>query len=581
MRLFVLILFVIFLFPPTADAAALGSPLISCQGSSAVYYLDRQSTRHAFPNEATYFSWYADFSRITAIPTYACAKYPLGKNATVRPGIVLLKIPSIPTVYAVSAPNTLRPIESEEIARTLYGDSWNLPGPQGPLRDLSETFFANYVKGAPLTAASDFRPSDESAACANLDECLSLPSALSYGFSDPSAALTPTNLLLPLPGAAAYDPLFSLSAKRISDPLKFSHPTKETPEPFNADGTLVLLDEDEETVVRDLHTLATVYRIPANRQLPKWDPTSANALYFFSENNASDDNKIHLYRVQVRTGIEEEIGVMPSPFNRIRTAVSRNAISQDGKWLVFLAGHIDNEGIWSMIAYDLKTTSLVQSTVIVDHTAHQACDDLDADLLEIQPSPLGHFAVLRWETPETPEEKSADPCTGVEIHDLKTGSYLGHVSNHPFAGDMGVNKNGDEIYVTTNQTRTGLRLVSTTLPGSVRFQDGYTHELLPIQEGRVGSISCHSGNGWCAMGSNKPAAENTPLLGELFLVGTDTKTLGAPAPTNRLFFHRSSACVDKSTPRPAWSADGSKILFASDWGICRGRSYSFLLPLPH
>jgi hypothetical protein len=129
-----------------AQAAASAGDLIKMEGLSSVYYLGEDGKRYVFPNESTYFSWYADFSGVVTIPASELQSYPLGGNVTMRPGTTLVKITTDPTVYAVEPNGVLRSIVSEANAVTLFGTNWNKR-----IVDLADSFFTNYTIGAPLT----------------------------------------------------------------------------------------------------------------------------------------------------------------------------------------------------------------------------------------------------------------------------------------------------------------------------------------------------------------------------------------------------------------------------------------------
>lgn len=130
----------------------------------AVYYSGGDGRRHAFPNERTYFSWYADFSGVKTVDAAAMASLPLGANVTYRPGSRLVKFPTVPKVYAVSAGGTLRWVTTEAAAVALYGAGWN-----AQVDDLSEAFYGDYRFGTDIAAASDFAPAAELAAAPTID----------------------------------------------------------------------------------------------------------------------------------------------------------------------------------------------------------------------------------------------------------------------------------------------------------------------------------------------------------------------------------------------------------------------------
>lgn len=131
---------------PTAKAAAAAGDLIKTSTSSSVYYLGTNMKKYVFPNAATYFSWYKDFSGVVTISQSEMDSYglPVG-NVTVRPGTKLVKSPSVNTVYAVEPNGTLRSIVSEANAISLWGAGW-----AKKVIDLPDSFIVNYIPGTPL-----------------------------------------------------------------------------------------------------------------------------------------------------------------------------------------------------------------------------------------------------------------------------------------------------------------------------------------------------------------------------------------------------------------------------------------------
>lgn len=134
-------------FITPAKAAASAGDLIKMAGNSSVYYLGSDSKRYVFPNEATYFSWYKDFSGVITIPATELQSYMLGGNVTMRPGTKLVKIVTDPSVYAVEPNGVLRKIASEADAIALYGSTWATR-----VVDVADSFFTNYTVGSPLAS---------------------------------------------------------------------------------------------------------------------------------------------------------------------------------------------------------------------------------------------------------------------------------------------------------------------------------------------------------------------------------------------------------------------------------------------
>ena len=133
--------------PVATKAAAQAGDLIKKDGLSAVYYLGQDGKRYVFPNEATYKSWYNDFSGVVTVSADELANYPLGANVVVRPGTYLVKITTDPKVYAVEGNGVLRWVQTETDAKALYGENW-----AKRVIDVADSFFTNYTIGKPLAS---------------------------------------------------------------------------------------------------------------------------------------------------------------------------------------------------------------------------------------------------------------------------------------------------------------------------------------------------------------------------------------------------------------------------------------------
>lgn len=159
-RLFMSIASITFALAPLATNAQTSrstfnpGDLIKASGK-AVYYFAPDGRRYVFPNEKTYFTWYTDFSSVRTIPDSHLSSIPLGRsNVTYRPGYKMVKIQTDPRTYVVDRGGVLRHVGSEELARTLYGLSWN-----NRIDDVPDAFFTNYRVGTPIQTASDYNPS--------------------------------------------------------------------------------------------------------------------------------------------------------------------------------------------------------------------------------------------------------------------------------------------------------------------------------------------------------------------------------------------------------------------------------------
>jgi hypothetical protein len=134
-----------FSFVPSTGQAAADGDLITGSGS-AVYYLNG-GKRYVFPNQKTYMTWYPDFSGVVTVSDSELSSYPLGGNVTYRAGTQMVKIDTVPTVYAVEPGGVLRSIVSEANAVALFGSDWNTK-----IDDVPDAFWVNYTVGDALTA---------------------------------------------------------------------------------------------------------------------------------------------------------------------------------------------------------------------------------------------------------------------------------------------------------------------------------------------------------------------------------------------------------------------------------------------
>jgi len=137
-----------FLFTSPATAAI---DLVKSADFGTVYYIDSTGVRHPFPNEKIFQSWYgSDFSKIVTVSNEFLAKYPLGKNITVRPGTYLVKVRTALQVYAVTPGAVLREIKDEYTAEEIYGVSW-----AERVIDVPDIFFDDYTIGKIIDKKSD------------------------------------------------------------------------------------------------------------------------------------------------------------------------------------------------------------------------------------------------------------------------------------------------------------------------------------------------------------------------------------------------------------------------------------------
>ena len=116
---------------------------VKSRDTSAVYFIDMNQIRHAYINESIWYSYFDSnaFYNIPSVSSRKLESYPLGKNVPFNANS-LVKIPSIPKVYRVSAGGALQWIKTENAANRLYGPNWNKL-----VHDISEASFRDYEIG--------------------------------------------------------------------------------------------------------------------------------------------------------------------------------------------------------------------------------------------------------------------------------------------------------------------------------------------------------------------------------------------------------------------------------------------------
>lgn len=125
--------------------------VIKTAGSTTVYYYGNDGFRHAFPNEATYRSWYDDWSAVKVVTDDFMTSLPLGDNVTLRPGSTLVRFTTDNSVYAVDTGSQLRKYLTATLALLDYGTNWT-----SLFVTLPDILRGNYATGADITEAGDY-----------------------------------------------------------------------------------------------------------------------------------------------------------------------------------------------------------------------------------------------------------------------------------------------------------------------------------------------------------------------------------------------------------------------------------------
>jgi len=216
----------------------------------AVYYVGANNKRYVFPNDKTYFTWYADFSGVTKVTDADLASYPIGGNVTYRPGTRLVKIQSDPKVYAVDAGGTLRWVKTEAAAIALFGGNWNKQ-----IDDLSDSFFVNYIVGADISSAADFTPAlaQQAALTINADKKL-----VTVAPGSNNNANLPVNTPI-VPVASACTPNCALGSACVENACQL------VPGPSNLTVRAFIIDSSNTCFVGDACTTGACCSVDGNK----------------------------------------------------------------------------------------------------------------------------------------------------------------------------------------------------------------------------------------------------------------------------------------------------------------------------
>lgn len=192
----------------------------------AVYYYGGNSKRYVFPNDKTYFTWYSNFTGVKEITATELGNIPIGGNVTYKAGVKMVKITTDPKVYAVSKGGVLRWIQTESVARSLYGTDWNKQ-----IDDVPDPFFVNYTVGDPVVTTADYNPTAERDGVNNINEDKNLatvtlgpPNAASVTYGSggySSSGFAPSSVTIAQGGTVTWTNNASLQMRVSSNP----HPT--------------------------------------------------------------------------------------------------------------------------------------------------------------------------------------------------------------------------------------------------------------------------------------------------------------------------------------------------------------------
>ncbi|HBV58351.1 MAG TPA: hypothetical protein DEB73_03795 [Candidatus Magasanikbacteria bacterium] len=146
-----------------ADVALVAGDVIQGTSTKNVFYYSADGKRYTFPTDKVFFSWYKDWSMVKKIPDAQMGNITIGGTVAYKAGTQLVKIQTDPKVYAVEPGGSIRWVETEAIAVSLYGSDW-----AKKVHDVDPTIFpyvykvgssvntASYPVGALVKVGSDY-----------------------------------------------------------------------------------------------------------------------------------------------------------------------------------------------------------------------------------------------------------------------------------------------------------------------------------------------------------------------------------------------------------------------------------------
>ncbi|HLC51749.1 MAG TPA: hypothetical protein VJI98_00725 [Candidatus Nanoarchaeia archaeon] len=430
------------------------------------------------------------------------------------------------------------------------------------------------------------------------------------GITNPFSVFRRPSLELPALGQSFTEPTFGTTLRRVGevqreiDDLGAQHWQRHEYSqlhPFNADTSVIMMNTNGITAFRDLNTLETIFEFPNLVWNPRWNPLNANEIYRYDLSN----NRVKLVKTNIRTKITEDVILFPAQYLDLALPASNEELSHDGRWITSYVYDRNDNGYF--IAYDLINNRFGaqlkergdlfgkadQCGTYRESNNPDIGGGFDAGPNWVAASPKGKM-VIAWNRPGN------ERCRGVEVYDIVTGTYLGHIGDRGSHSDLALDKQGNEWYIAFHQGIPGGTLDSyigaTKLPGAAAnsyeavLEKPYFKLLLGPGYGHTWHLSCKGPAGVCVV-TSEPEIEGRPFDDEIYLIYLDGK-IGIDnnngAKVRRLAHTRTTDNCNEDTtgdynyrvqPQASMSRDGSYVVFASNWGNCKGGSFDYLVDL--
>ena len=392
--------------------------------------------------------------------------------------------------------------------------------------------------------------------------------------TEPQRAYVPPTNSSPSFNQKFTDPTFGTTLRRITDRASkggFGTHIYSQLQAFSDDDEYILLVEDGEYLVKRRDNANLVYQFPSDSiNAPRWQPARKHTIVHYDSNA---DTMLRVQYTNVDTGSAENVFTFPSTYERIVGNPSFDELSYDGKWMAGLAQKSDGSRV--IFVLDLEDKMLMVELPLPILYTSTCTPDTTYGIIEpdwISVSPLGNYLVVQWPRDGTTR------CNGLETFNIRTGAFIGRVSESHQHGDLGVMPDGKtEFFMTFDlyhpsgaESYLGLHV----FPGTTTM----TPVLIQALDWNGEHISCQTQGACVITTRNNDDQEGNnfvadPFDYELFLQCINGSVV-------RLAHHHSTSCDYWAQPRASISKDGKYVIFASDWGINDCRSDAYVVEVP-
>lgn len=136
--------------PGSNDPTLLNQYILIKGSGPQVYLLNKTGQRYYIPAWSVLKSWYHTVPSIVQVNDAELPQYQLKGNVIYKPGS-LIKIATDPKCYAVDKNGVLRWIINENVARSIYGKTWNKN-----IHIVPDSLFPSYSFGSNIYSSADY-----------------------------------------------------------------------------------------------------------------------------------------------------------------------------------------------------------------------------------------------------------------------------------------------------------------------------------------------------------------------------------------------------------------------------------------